>query len=106
MTELANWVAGPPTPMPGNYNGLGGYGYKQYAGYQITKQTYSKMLTESLYYQNLDNNAGVFHRLLDAAEEQECREAVLAYFFLWRFAGAGVVHPVGVGVAHVQVHER
>src|SRR5439155_218856 len=28
--ELANWVAGPPTPMPGNYNGLGGYGYNPY----------------------------------------------------------------------------
>jgi len=30
MTELANWVAGPATPMPGNYNGLGGYGYNPY----------------------------------------------------------------------------
>src|SRR5262245_15070462 len=25
MTELANWVAGAPTPMPGNYNAIGGY---------------------------------------------------------------------------------
>lgn len=65
---------------------LGGYGYKQYAGYQIVKQTYSKMLTESLYYQNLDNNAGVLTRLLDEAEEQECREAILAWYCLWRFA--------------------
>jgi len=30
MTELANWVAGPPTPMPGNYNAVGGYGYNPY----------------------------------------------------------------------------
>ena len=30
MTELANWVAGPPTAMPGNYNSLGGYGYNPY----------------------------------------------------------------------------
>jgi amidase len=30
MTELANWVAGTPTPMPGNYNGLAGYGYNPY----------------------------------------------------------------------------
>ena len=65
---------------------LAGYGYKQYAGYQIVKQTYSKMLTESLYYQNLDNNAGVMTRLLDEAEEQECREAILAWYCLWRFA--------------------
>src|ERR1700730_3482039 len=25
MTELANWVAGAPTPMPGGYNSLAGY---------------------------------------------------------------------------------
>ena len=30
MTELANWVAGAPTPMPGNYNALGGYGMNPY----------------------------------------------------------------------------
>ena len=30
LTELANWVAGAPTPMPGNYNAVGGYGYNPY----------------------------------------------------------------------------
>jgi amidase len=30
LTELANWVAGGPTPMPGNYNGLSGYGLNPY----------------------------------------------------------------------------
>ncbi|HEX9160680.1 MAG TPA: amidase family protein, partial [Thermoanaerobaculia bacterium] len=30
MTELANWVAGSPTPMPANYNGLKGYGLNPY----------------------------------------------------------------------------
>jgi amidase len=30
LTELANWVAGAPTPMPGNYNGLAAYGYNPY----------------------------------------------------------------------------
>ena len=30
MTELANWVAGAPTPMPGNYNALAGYGFNPY----------------------------------------------------------------------------
>lgn len=30
MTELANWVAGPPMPMPGNYNAVGGFGYNPY----------------------------------------------------------------------------
>jgi amidase len=30
LTELANWVAGAPTPMPGNYNGLAGYALNPY----------------------------------------------------------------------------
>jgi hypothetical protein len=65
-----------------------GYGVKSFFGYLQTKQKYQLNLTESLYYQNLDNNAGVLCRLLDEAEEQENREAVLAWFFLWRHGGA------------------
>ena len=30
MTELANWVAGAPYPMPTNYNALHGYGFNPY----------------------------------------------------------------------------
>ncbi|MBV9083960.1 MAG: hypothetical protein JOZ62_14880, partial [Acidobacteriaceae bacterium] len=30
MTELANWVAAGPTPMPGNYNAVAGFGYNPY----------------------------------------------------------------------------
>ncbi|MDQ8155469.1 MAG: amidase family protein [Gemmatimonadota bacterium] len=30
LTELANWVAGSPTPMPSNYSALGGYGMNPY----------------------------------------------------------------------------
>ena len=67
---------------------LGGYAYKQYSGYQVTKQTYSKMLTESLYYQSLDNNLGVITQIMDEAEEQECRETMLAYYYLWKHAPA------------------
>jgi hypothetical protein len=65
---------------------LGGYGYKSYHSYQVKKQNYSLRLTKSLYYQNLDNNTGVLMRLLDEAEEQECRETFLAYFCLWKYA--------------------
>ena len=35
-----------------------------------------------MYFKNLDNNAGVFHRLIDDAEEEEFKEAMLAYYFL------------------------
>src|ERR1700681_4867456 len=30
LTELANWVAGAPTPMPANYNAVGGQGYNPF----------------------------------------------------------------------------
>jgi amidase len=30
LTELANWIAGPPTPMPGNYNAIRGFGFNPY----------------------------------------------------------------------------
>ena len=30
MTELANWVAGAPTPMPGNYNAVRGFAFNPY----------------------------------------------------------------------------
>jgi hypothetical protein len=63
-----------------------GYAYKTWSGFATIRKTYMLQLHQSLYYQNLDNNAGVINRLLDEAEEQEVREVLLAYFHLWRFA--------------------
>ncbi len=65
---------------------LGGYGYKTYYSYQVKKQQHSLKLTKSLYFKSLDSNTGVLMRLLDEAEEQECRESFLAYFCLWKYA--------------------
>ncbi len=39
-------------------------------------------LTQNLYFKNLDNNAGVFYRIVDDAEEEESKEAILGYYFL------------------------
>ena len=38
MTELANWVAGSPTPMPGNYNAVHGYAYNPYDPRRDTRE--------------------------------------------------------------------
>lgn len=61
-----------------------GYGYKSYVSYTSKKTQYTLQLTKNLYYQVIDSNAGVFARLLDEAEEQEVREVLLAYFYLWQ----------------------
>ena len=67
----------------GLIGGTLGYGVRSVYGYLNTKQKYQLNLTQSLYYQNIDNNSGVLHRILDEAEEQESRETILAYYFLW-----------------------
>ena len=72
----------------GLLGGTLGYGARSLFGYLRTKEKYQLSLTKSLYFQNLDNNAGVLCRLLDEAEEQENREALLAFYFLWQLAPA------------------
>jgi hypothetical protein len=77
--------------LAGLAGGTISYGLRSFHGYLQTKQRYQLSLTESLYYKNLDNNAGVLMRLVDEAEEQENREALLAYYFLRReLAPAGL----------------
>jgi hypothetical protein len=61
---------------------LGGFLFRQINKFKNRKIKFMKALSENLYFKNLDNNAGVFYHLIDAAEEEEFKEAVLAYFFL------------------------
>lgn len=61
---------------------LGAYLWKQFDAFKNRKIRFMKTLADNLYFKNLDNNAGVFHRLIDAAEESETKEAVLAYYTL------------------------
>ena len=61
---------------------LGGYLWKQFNNFKNRKMRFMQALTQNLYFKNLDNNAGVFHRLANDAEEEESKEAVLAYYFL------------------------
>jgi hypothetical protein len=65
-------------------SGVVGYGLRSFYGYLRTREKYQLSLTRSLYFQNLDNNAGVLYHLVNEAEEQEFRELVLAWWLLWR----------------------
>lgn len=67
---------------------IGMFAVRQYGRFKNKKIEFMKALTESLYFKNLDNNAGVFHRLLDEAEEEEVKEAVLGWCFLVRHGPA------------------
>jgi hypothetical protein len=59
------------------------YAFQSFLGYRRTKAAYLYSMTQQLYYQNLDNNAGVFCRLIDEAEDEEIKEIILAFYFLW-----------------------
>lgn len=62
--------------------------FRQVGRFRNRKIAFMKALSESLYFKNLDNNVGVFHRVIDDAEEEEGKEALLAYVFLRRAARA------------------
>lgn len=61
---------------------LGAYLWKQFSKFKNRKLLFMQQLTQNLYFKNLDNNAGVVFRLLNNAEEEEVKEALLAYYFL------------------------
>jgi hypothetical protein len=56
--------------------------WRQIAKIFSQRAKYSAILTKNLYFYSLDNNMGALTYLIDAAEAEECKEAVLAYFFL------------------------
>lgn len=61
---------------------LGAFLFRQWMKYQHQSLKYQKVLTDNVYFRNINNNAGIFDYLIGAAEEQECKEAFLAYHFL------------------------
>jgi len=62
--------------------GLLGVIWRQIAKVFSQRAKYSAALTKNLYFYSLDNNMGALTYLVDAAETEECKEAILAYFFL------------------------
>ncbi|XQW84275.1 TMEM143 family protein [Thalassotalea piscium] len=59
-----------------------GFIFKEWNKFKNRKIKFMKALSDNLYFKNLDNNAGVFHTLIDAAEDEDFKEALLAYTFL------------------------
>jgi len=61
---------------------LFGFLMTQWIKYERQSLKYQKQITDNVYFNNINNNAGIFDYIIGAAEEQECKEAFLAYFFL------------------------
>ena len=69
---------------------FGSFVFKEWTKFKNRKIRFMKALSDNLYFKNLDNNAGVFHTLIDAAEEEDCKEALLAYTFLLKCSEVSV----------------
>lgn len=61
---------------------LGTYVLKSYLSYQKTRERYLAQVSKDLYFKGQANNAAVLNMIVDLAEEQEVKEALLAYTFL------------------------
>ena len=61
---------------------LGGFIVTQWVRYQRQSLKYQMELTDNIYYRNVNNNGGIFDYVIGAAEEQQVKEAFLAYHFL------------------------
>jgi hypothetical protein len=78
---------------------LGGFALRQWVKYQRRSLQYQMQLTDNIYYRNINNNSGVFDYLIGAAEEQECKEAFLAYHFLRAASAPPTAHELAHRVA-------
>jgi hypothetical protein len=77
---------------------LGGFFMRQWLRYQKQSLTYQKELTENVYFRNINNNAGIFDSMIGAAEDQECKEALLAFYFLSTAASAPTQAELEAGI--------
>ncbi len=62
--------------------GLLGVIWRQISKIFYQRAKYSAILTKNLYFYSLDNNMGALTYLSNSAESEECKESILAYFFL------------------------
>lgn len=61
---------------------LGGFAIKQYLNYKNKWIEFLNDVTQNLFFRSISINSGVLQSLLDAAEEEECKESILAYYHL------------------------
>ena len=61
---------------------LGTYVMKTYMSYQKTREKYQTQVSKDLYFKGQANNAAVLNMIVDLGEEQEVKEALLAYAFI------------------------
>jgi hypothetical protein len=61
---------------------LGAFALRQWGNFHRQSLIHQKQLTDNIYYRNVNNNSGIFNYIIGEAEEQDWKEALLAYYSL------------------------
>ena len=59
-------------------------GVNSFFGFRRARAKHLSNMIRNLYYLTLANNSSVLTKMIDSAEEEEYKEMMLAYYFLWR----------------------
>ena len=68
--------------LGGVLTALGTYILKTYLAYQKTREKFQTQVSKDMYFKGQANNSAVLNMIVDLGEEQEVKEALLAYAFL------------------------
>jgi hypothetical protein len=73
---------------------LGAFVLRQWGNFHRQSLIHQKQVTDNIYYRNINNNSGIFNYIIGEAEDQDLKEALLAYCCLLtapsRLAGAAL----------------
>jgi hypothetical protein len=61
---------------------LGAFVLRQWGNFHRQSLIHQKQVTDNIYYRNVNNNSGIFNYIIGEAEEQDWKEALLAYYGL------------------------
>ncbi|HLA21359.1 MAG TPA: TMEM143 family protein [Pseudolabrys sp.] len=61
---------------------LGAFMLRQRGKFHRQSLLHQKQITDNIYYRNVNNNSGIFNYIIGEAEDQEWKEALLAYYGL------------------------
>jgi hypothetical protein len=61
---------------------LGAFMLRQWGNFHRQSLIHQKHLTDNIYYRNVNNNSGIFTYIIGEAEDQDWKEALLAYYGL------------------------
>ncbi|MDY7103573.1 MAG: TMEM143 family protein [Actinomycetota bacterium] len=64
--------------LAGAVGGLAAWMWKQWVSFKTRKVEFMQRVTDDLYFKNLANDVAALHYLVDAAEDEEVKEAILA----------------------------